>query len=110
MSALAENEQAAQNEHSSITDNLTSVESELHKLWDVVGLGSTDREKILEQLYQDVHGVIKNVLDEEKELSEQYKTRIAEAVAEIADLSAQLGSQVIADGKIDIETDRKSVV
>ena len=109
MSALAENEQAAQNEHSSITDNLTSVESELHKLWDVVGLGSTDREKILEQLYQDVHGVIKNVLDEEKELSEQYKTRIAEAVAEIADLSAQLGSQVIADGKIDIETLTQSV-
>ena len=43
MSALAENNQVVQNEHKSITENLLAVEKELNGIWDVVGLGNSDR-------------------------------------------------------------------
>jgi Ase1/PRC1/MAP65 family protein len=96
-------------EHTKIANAISSAEKELHQLWDVVGLGNDDRGRILSELYENINGVISTVLEEEQELCEQYKTRIAEAVAEVADLSSQLGEQKIVDGQLEHETLTQSV-
>ena len=96
-------------EHTKIANAIANAEVELHQLWDVVGLGDQDRGRILSELYENINGVISTVLEEEQELCEQYKTRIAEAVAEIADLSTQLGEQQIVEGQMENETLTQSV-
>ena len=96
-------------EHTKIANAIAHAEVELHQLWDVVGLGDQDRGRILSELYENINGVISTVLEEEQELCEQYKTRIAEAVAEIADLSTQLGEQQIVEGQMENETLTQSV-
>ena len=67
-------------EHTKIANAISKAEVELHQLWDIVGLGDDDRGRILSEIYQNINGVITSVLEEEQELCEQYKTRIAEAL------------------------------
>ena len=96
-------------EHTKIANAISKAEVELHQLWDIVGLGDDDRGRILSEIYQNINGVITSVLEEEQELCEQYKTRIAEAVAEVANLSSQLGEQKIVEGQCNGETLTQSV-
>ena len=96
-------------EHTKIANAISKAEVELHQLWDIVGLGDDDRGRILSEIYQNINGVITSVLEEEQELCEQYKTRIAEAVAEVANLTSQLGEQKIVEGQRSGETLTQSV-
>ena len=108
MSAFLMPDESAK-ERENISLAIIEAEQSLHSLWDVVGLGKDDRSRVLSDLFANIQNMISSVLEEEKELSEQYKTRIAEAVAEIADLSNQLGKQIIPQGNMETETLTQSV-